>query len=166
MAALDDVGLFDDDLFLYFEDTDLSWRLRAHGWEVWYEPAAVVRHVYAASSGTASDLFVYQQARNMLIVFTRHAPLGTAVWVVVRFLLALPWRAIRELPRLSPTWARLARPGRLCPPATPSVLGAPQDVGRGRRRSSRGGPLAGSERERGRRTGGSAAPSRGDASTR
>jgi hypothetical protein len=29
---------FDDDFFLYYEDTDLSWRLRAAGWQIRYEP--------------------------------------------------------------------------------------------------------------------------------
>ena len=45
-----ELGWFDDDFFLYYEDTDLSWRMRARGYEIRYEPAAVLRHLHAASS--------------------------------------------------------------------------------------------------------------------
>jgi GT2 family glycosyltransferase len=167
MAALDEAGLFDDDLFLYFEDTDLSWRLRAHGWEVWYEPAAVVHHLYAASSGRASQLSVYQMARNMLIVFTRHAPAAMAARVVLRFLVELPLRLAADLPRLAPTGARLRAFGGYAR-RVPRLLGE-------RRRLWSQAPVARTDvaagleparslwslvRERGRRTGGSAAPSR------
>jgi GT2 family glycosyltransferase len=107
LDALREVGFFDDDLFLYFEDTDLSWRLRAAGWEVWYEASAVARHLFAASSDTASPLSVYHQSRNMLLVFTRHAPAAIALWVVLRFVLALPVRAVKEVGSLSLTGARL-----------------------------------------------------------
>jgi N-acetylglucosaminyl-diphospho-decaprenol L-rhamnosyltransferase len=72
--ALDEVGRFDGALFLYYEDTDLSWRLRAHGWSVRYVPGAVAHHRHATSSGVASPLFRYHNTRNSLIVATRHAP--------------------------------------------------------------------------------------------
>lgn len=78
-AALDEVGSFDPGLFLYYEDTDLSWRLRAGGWAVRYEPTAVAHHRHAASSDTTSALFRYQNTRNSLIVFGRHAPLAVVV---------------------------------------------------------------------------------------
>ena len=39
-AAGREVGWFDDDFFLYYEDTDLSWRLRSQGWSIRYEPTA------------------------------------------------------------------------------------------------------------------------------
>ena len=42
--ALAEVGVFDGDLFLYYEDTDLSWRLRRAGWTVRFEPQAVAWH--------------------------------------------------------------------------------------------------------------------------
>ncbi|MGH9118695.1 MAG: glycosyltransferase family 2 protein [Acidimicrobiales bacterium] len=166
MQALRAVGGFDDDLFLYFEDTDLSWRLRSRGWEIWYEPTAVARHLYAASSDPASPFFVYQQARNMLIVFTRHAPAATATWVALRFLIAAPWRALRELPDLRRTHARLMAFGAYLK-RLPRVL-------RERRRIWRDAPVPRRElagfleprKERGRRTGGSAAPSRGPTSER
>lgn len=75
--ALDEVGGFDPWLFLYYEDTELSWRLRAHGWTVRYVESAVAIHRHAASSGADSPLFRYYNTRNSLVVITRHAPVRT-----------------------------------------------------------------------------------------
>jgi|GEM_PF-537672 len=44
-AALDDVGGLDERFFMYVEDLEWCWRAHRHGWEVRFEPAAVVRHV-------------------------------------------------------------------------------------------------------------------------
>jgi N-acetylglucosaminyl-diphospho-decaprenol L-rhamnosyltransferase len=73
-TAVESVGGFDPSLFLYYEDTDLSWRLRAHGWDIRYVADAVALHRHASSSGTASPLFRYYNTRNSLIVVTRHGP--------------------------------------------------------------------------------------------
>lgn len=73
------LGGFDAGLFLYYEDTDLSWRLRAHGWDIRYVRAAEARHRHAASSGATSPLFRYYNSRNSLTVVTRHAPAGVAL---------------------------------------------------------------------------------------
>ena len=64
-------GWFDDDFFMYYEDTDLSWRLRAAGWSIRYEPAAVVRHVHAASSGEWSPNFTFHATRNRLLMLAK-----------------------------------------------------------------------------------------------
>ncbi|MBO9556928.1 glycosyltransferase family 2 protein, partial [Cellulomonas sp.] len=48
-AAVLDAGGVDADLFLYYEDTDLSWRMRARGWTVRYAPTAVAEHDHASS---------------------------------------------------------------------------------------------------------------------
>jgi len=47
-TALDEVGGWDERYFMYLEDTDLCWRLRGAGWDVAYEPAAVVVHEQGA----------------------------------------------------------------------------------------------------------------------
>lgn len=72
--ALRDAGGFDPWLFLYYEDTDVAWRMRAHGWSVRYVPQAVAHHRHAQSSDAASPLFRYFNTRNSLVVVTRHAP--------------------------------------------------------------------------------------------
>lgn len=72
---LDEVGLFDTRLFLYYEDTDLSWRGRKAGWRHIYCPTAIVRHHHAQSSGVGSSVFRYHTERNRLLVAARNAPL-------------------------------------------------------------------------------------------
>jgi GT2 family glycosyltransferase len=49
-TALDEVGPFDERYFCYMDDVDICRRLRASGWEVWYEPAAVVVHLMGQST--------------------------------------------------------------------------------------------------------------------
>lgn len=71
---LDDVGLFDESLFLYYEDTDLSWRGRLLGWRYVYTPKAIVRHRHAQSSVAGSPLFRFQVERNRLLVLVKNAP--------------------------------------------------------------------------------------------
>jgi hypothetical protein len=78
-AYLDAVGVFDERLFLYYEDTDLSWRGRLQGWRYLYAPGALVRHRHAQSSGVGSDTFRFYTERNRLLVLAKNAPLWLAV---------------------------------------------------------------------------------------
>ena len=50
-SVIDDIGLMDDDFFLYFEETDFMRRARCAGWEVWHAPGARVRHRAGSSTG-------------------------------------------------------------------------------------------------------------------
>ena len=76
---LQQVGLFDERFFLYYEDTDLSWRGRLLGWRYRYVPASVVRHEHAATSGEGSDLFRYYVERNRLLMLVKDAPARLAL---------------------------------------------------------------------------------------
>jgi GT2 family glycosyltransferase/lipopolysaccharide/colanic/teichoic acid biosynthesis glycosyltransferase len=48
--ALSKVGLMDERFFLYFEDIDWCYRMKNHGWSVYYVPASVMVHTYERSS--------------------------------------------------------------------------------------------------------------------
>jgi hypothetical protein len=74
-------GWFDPWLFAYYEDLDLSWRLRRAGWAVRYVPAARVRHRHAATSRIGSDVFLFHNRRNRLAVLTRNASLHELVGI-------------------------------------------------------------------------------------
>jgi GT2 family glycosyltransferase len=71
---LDSVGVFDERFFLYYEDTDLSWRGRLQGWRYVYEPTALVRHRHAQSSGVGSPVFRFHTERNRLLMLAKCAP--------------------------------------------------------------------------------------------
>ena len=76
-AVLEGVGLFDEALFLYVEDTDWSLRARAAGYKLYVVPASKVRHkVSVGSGGESSPATLYYDARNSIVVCERHAPLG------------------------------------------------------------------------------------------
>lgn len=72
------VGMFDEKYFLYYEDVDLCLRARKKGIEVYYIPQSHLWHKNAGSSGgTGSDMHVYYQARNRLLLGMRYAPIKT-----------------------------------------------------------------------------------------
>jgi|SRR5208337_441796 GT2 family glycosyltransferase len=49
--ALDQIGLFDEQFFLFFEETDLCKRFRNAGWDIEFFPdASIVHHHYATAS--------------------------------------------------------------------------------------------------------------------
>jgi GT2 family glycosyltransferase len=85
---LEDVGLFDELFFLYYEDVDLSWRGRARGWRFLYAPRALMRHHHATSTVEGSALFIYENERNHLVTLLKNAPLTYAGRCVARFLWA------------------------------------------------------------------------------
>ncbi len=71
--AFDAVGGFDARYFCFFEDVDLSFRLRLAGWRIVQSPAAIVAHVGGGS--TASSAFAeFHGARNRLWTFVKCMP--------------------------------------------------------------------------------------------
>jgi GT2 family glycosyltransferase len=96
-AYLDDVGLFDDDLFVYYEDVELALRGRERGWRYRLVPTSVVRHVHAATSGRGSALKQYYDERNRLVVLSRHGTLRATTTAALRSLLVTASYARRDL---------------------------------------------------------------------
>jgi GT2 family glycosyltransferase len=73
-AMLDEIGGFDEDFFLYCEDTDLGLRAQWAGWRCVYVPEAVVEHRYSHSAGRASAMKAYYVERNRLFVLVKNYP--------------------------------------------------------------------------------------------
>lgn len=101
--AVKAVGGFDPSYFLYYEDTDLSWRLRLAGWQIRYCPEAIVHHLHAASSDPESELFAFHTERNRLLTLYRNAPLWFAFTCTARFALTTGSLAVKH-------WLRMGVP--------------------------------------------------------
>ncbi|MDQ2751056.1 MAG: glycosyltransferase family 2 protein, partial [Actinomycetota bacterium] len=80
-----ELGWFDDDFFMYYEDTDLSWRIRSRGWSIRYQPTAVLRHIHSASSKAWSPRWVFHVDRNRLLMLTKNASLPLLLNATVRY---------------------------------------------------------------------------------
>lgn len=84
-ALLDKVGAFDDDFFMYYEDTDLAWRTRLHGWQVLYAPNAIVRHIHCGTAEEWSPLFFYLVERNRLAMVFKNGARRQVISTWARF---------------------------------------------------------------------------------
>ncbi len=74
--VLEEVGLFDDSLFIQIEDFDWSLRMRRAGYRIYCVSAARMWHkVSVARGGEDSPMVAYFSVRNTLVVNARHAPL-------------------------------------------------------------------------------------------
>lgn len=76
--ALREVGLLRDVFFAYFEDVDISLRIREKGWKIGLVHDAIIYHTVASSSkststeGTLSPTVIYLTARNQLFQIKLH----------------------------------------------------------------------------------------------
>jgi GT2 family glycosyltransferase len=80
--ALSDVGALDERFFMYAEDLEWCWRASRKGWEMWFEPAAVVRHVENVSGRRQfGGLRTRAHMHNALRFYRReHGLPETAAW--------------------------------------------------------------------------------------
>lgn len=114
VSALRDVGLLDEDFFLYVEDIDLGFRLQLAGYPAKYVPTAQVLHLGSAFVGKHSDFQLYHGHRNLVWVYTKNMPgilfwlflpahialnLATLLWFGLRGQGAVIWRSKRDAAR-------------------------------------------------------------------
>jgi GT2 family glycosyltransferase len=75
----DEIGLFDEDFFLVFEDVDINFRARLAGYKCLYIPDAVVYHFHLGSRGADTPISVYYMARNDMNVIVKNMPLSLLI---------------------------------------------------------------------------------------
>jgi N-acetylglucosaminyl-diphospho-decaprenol L-rhamnosyltransferase len=102
--AFDAVGGFDERFFFFVEDVDLCRRLWDAGWQIWFEPRAVVEHAWGTSWTQRPLKFMWIHQRSLLRYVAKHR---RGVWVLaypfiaaaltLRFvLLAIRWLFTRR----------------------------------------------------------------------
>jgi GT2 family glycosyltransferase len=66
------IGLFDEDFFIFAEDVDLNMRSQLQGFQAVYLPKSKVYHIGTATVGLYSDRYVYLCKRNDILVFIKN----------------------------------------------------------------------------------------------
>lgn len=87
-TALQEVGLMDEDFFLYVEDVDLGFRLQLAGYRALYVPTATIQHLGSAFVGRRSDSQMYHGHRNVVWAYVKNMP-GVLFWAFLPLHIAL-----------------------------------------------------------------------------
>jgi len=88
ISTLEEIGLFDEDFFAYYEDVDLSFRAQLAGWKVRYVPEAVAYHQIGATSSKIKGFTTRQTMKNYPWLLWKNAPFTVFVRILPRFLVA------------------------------------------------------------------------------
>lgn len=70
--VIDKVGAFYDDFFIYYEELDWSARAKRAGYEIYYQPSAVILHKESITMGKESQLKAYYHNRNRILFMRRN----------------------------------------------------------------------------------------------
>jgi hypothetical protein len=104
--AIMQVGLMDGQFFMYGEDLDWAYRIKAVGWKVYYNPAVTVLHVKRAASRHSSRAQV-EFYRAMDIFYQKHYAAQTSWWLHTFIVSAIALRRRFEQLRLALSSTRI-----------------------------------------------------------
>jgi GT2 family glycosyltransferase len=78
-SMIDEIGFFDEDFFLIYEDVDLSFRAQLNGYRCLYVPDATAYHKASSTIVRDSDISIYYGHRNLEWVYFKNMPLELIV---------------------------------------------------------------------------------------
>jgi GT2 family glycosyltransferase len=106
--ALEQVGLLDEQFFMYAEDLDLCYRIKQRGWQVWYNANVTVLHYKGQSSRQRSSFANVKFYETMRQFHDKHYEEGTFFvvnWLIHAAVGLLGWWAVQR-DRLRPAERR------------------------------------------------------------
>lgn len=98
-SMLKQIGLFDEDFFAYYEDSDLGLRANLSGWKFVFAPKASVLHATGSTSGRVKNFATYQTLKNLPLVLIKNVPLSLMHRILPRFVLAHSLFTLRAISR-------------------------------------------------------------------
>ncbi len=102
--ALEEIGLFDERFFMYFEDADLCRRAWKAGWLVYYLPQVEILHHSGVS--TRNPRYIWYFHKSAFLYHRKHGPHGPLQLYSLLVLLGL---CLRALTKLGALYVRRAR---------------------------------------------------------
>lgn len=88
ISVFRDIGLFDEDFFAYYEDTDISFRAQLAGYKITYNPKAIAYHKQGATSKKLPGFTVYQTFKNLPLLFIKNVPSDLLLPIGIKFYFA------------------------------------------------------------------------------
>jgi GT2 family glycosyltransferase len=80
--------LFDEDLFMYLEDVDMSARATIIGWDNYYVPEAIAYHMGSASSSKNPGFSIYMVNRNNSALIYKNLPLSLIIKMIPKVIIS------------------------------------------------------------------------------
>lgn len=97
METIRKIGLFDDDFWNYYEETDFCHRLWIAGYECWYYPKTVVYHAMGGTSVIYNNSYIqFHNFKNKLLSFLKNFSAFSLIKIIpvylfFNFLLSFVW---------------------------------------------------------------------------
>ena len=89
--AVEKVGLMPEEFFLYYEELEWSVRFRKSGYNIYFQPDALIYHKESMTTGKASPLKTFYLTRNRILFMRRNIPFpGLSVFVAYFILFTIP----------------------------------------------------------------------------
>ncbi|HVB03096.1 MAG TPA: glycosyltransferase family 2 protein [Chitinophagaceae bacterium] len=71
--VIDQVGMFPENFFIYYEEWDWSSRILRGGFKIYYQPRALIYHKESVTMGKKSAIKVYYHTRNRILYMRRNS---------------------------------------------------------------------------------------------
>ena len=84
--VIEELGMFDEDFFLYCEEVDWAWRIRNQGWRILCLPRAHVTHIGGGSTSQVRPSSLIHLWKSRLLLYEKHYPnwkRRLARWLVI-----------------------------------------------------------------------------------
>lgn len=104
-SALDQIGYFDEDYFMYGEDIDLCYRIKKAGWKIFYTPATKAIHYKGESTKKGEFTVISTFYSTMLVFIGKHfggrysflLRVLLTLGIYIRAVIAVVWQTVKNL---------------------------------------------------------------------
>jgi GT2 family glycosyltransferase len=103
-ALFDSLGGFDENFFMYFEESDLCQRSRNQGWKILYTPKVALIHLQGQSVNQRADAMAIEYRRSQLYYYQKHCSLIEQIFLRIYLLIKF---LILFLKTLNPTFSKI-----------------------------------------------------------
>jgi GT2 family glycosyltransferase len=94
----DAIGGLDESYFLYYEELDLSAKVKAKGYNIYVDPSATIYHRVSSSTGKDSPLKSYYLTRNRILFMRKNFTTKKyKIYLAFHFLISLPINILKFL---------------------------------------------------------------------